>query len=319
MFLIKLITIIEIIYMNCIKKYLPENLNEIKYNREKINDLMKIQNGNLYNFIVCGDYGIGKTLIKKLYLKFLKKKNIKIFELNLHEDLKKNLKIKEKISNILKIIQTKVLIIDNYEKLNIEQQYFLKSLIKKKKNLFIFIFINNIDNLIEQFHSLFIIFKLDNLNYNEKLNYINNILNKEEIKIDKNIIKDISNNSLNFYDLNKNLSYILNYRNSKYDYEVFNNFNNFYNQKIIKKILNYCKKGEIYQVIEYIDELIKEGYSINNILNFFINEIILLKDTEYIEIIKIMKKILENEICTENNNYTYNQLLCFIAKLCTMA
>jgi len=74
MFLIKLITIIEIIYMNCIKKYLPENLNEIKYNREKINDLMKIQNGNLYNFIVCGDYGIGKTLIKKLYLKFLKKK-----------------------------------------------------------------------------------------------------------------------------------------------------------------------------------------------------------------------------------------------------
>ncbi|SUZ50741.1 uncharacterized protein METZ01_LOCUS3595, partial [marine metagenome] len=153
MFLIKLITIIEIIYMNCIKKYLPENLNEIKYNREKINDLMKIQNGNLYNFIVCGDYGIGKTLIKKLYLKFLKKKNIKIFELNLHEDLKKNLKIKEKISNILKIIQTKVLIIDNYEKLTIEQQYFLKSLIKKKKNLFIFIFINNIDNLIEQFHS----------------------------------------------------------------------------------------------------------------------------------------------------------------------
>ena len=140
MFLIKLITIIEIIYMNCIKKYLPENLNEIKYNREKINDLMKIQNGNLYNFIVCGDYGIGKTLIKKLYLKFLKKKNIKIFELNLHEDLKKNLKIKEKISNILKIIQTKVLIIDNYEKLNIEQQYFLKSLIKKKKKFIYFYF-----------------------------------------------------------------------------------------------------------------------------------------------------------------------------------
>ena len=304
--------------MNCIKKYLPKNLNEIKYNTEKINDLMKIQNENLYNFIVCGDYGIGKTLIKRLYLKFLKKKNIKIFELNLHEDLKKNLKIKEKISNILKIIQTKVLIIDNYEKLTIDQQYFLKSLIKKKKNLFIFIFINDIDNLIEQFHSLFIIFKLKNLNYNEKFNYIENILQKEEIKIDKNIIKEISNNSLNFYDLNKNLSYILNYRNYKYDYEVFNNFNNFYNQKIIIKILNYCKKGEIYEVIEYIDELIKDGYSINNILNFFINEIILLKDIEYIEIIKIMKKILENEICTENNNYTYNQLLCFIAKLFTM-
>ncbi len=140
MFLIKLITIIEIIYMNCIKKYLPKNLNEIKYNTEKINDLMKIQNGNLYNFIVSGDYGIGKTLIKKLYLKFLKKKNIKIFELNLHEDLKKNIKIKEKISNILKIIQTKVLIIDNYEKLTIDQQYFLKSLIKKKK-IYLFLFL----------------------------------------------------------------------------------------------------------------------------------------------------------------------------------
>jgi len=302
--------------MNCIKKYIPKELTEINNNKELIKDLMKIQNGNLYNFIICGDYGIGKTLIKKLYIKFLKKEKIKIFELNLHEDLKKNIQIKEKILNILKIVQKKVLIIDNYEKLTIDQQYFIKSIIKKKKNLFFFIFINNIDNLIEQFHSLFIILKLENLNYNEKNRYIKNILKKENIIIDENIIKDISNNSLNFYDLNKNLSYILIYRNHKYDYEVFNNFNNFHNQKIIKKILNYCKIGEIYQVIEYIDELIKDGYSINNILNFFINEILLIKEFEYKELIEVIKRILENEIYTENNNYTYNQLLCFVAKLC---
>ena len=302
--------------MNCIKKYIPTKIIDINNNKELIKDLMKIQNGNLYNFILCGDYGIGKTLIKKLYLNFLKKKNLKIFELNLHEDLKKNIQIKEKILNLLKIVQTKVLIIDNYEKLTIDQQYFIKSIIKQKKNLYFFIFINNIDNLIEQFNSLFIIFKLKNLNYNEKNKYIKNILKKENIKIDKNIIKDISKNSLNFYDLNKNLSYILIYRNYKYDYDVFNNFNNYYNQKIIKRILNYCKEGEIYQVIEYIDELIKEGYSINNILNFFINEILLIKELEYTELIKIIKTILENEIYTENNNYTYNQLLCFIAKLC---
>jgi len=303
--------------MNCIEKYTPKDIKELKYNKKIIKDLMKIQTGNLYNFIVCGDYGIGKTLIKKLYLKFLKKKNIKIFELNLHEDLKKNKQIKEKITNILKIVQTKILIIDNYDKLNLEQQYFLKSLIKKKKNLYIFIFINNIDNLIKQFHSLFIIFKLKNLNLKEKKEYMINILEKEKLKIDNNIIKDIIKNSLNFYDLNKNLSYILIYRNYKYDYEVFNNFNNFHNKKIIKKIINYCTKQEIYKAIEYIDELIENGYSINNILNFFINEILSIKDIEYIERIKIIKKILENEICTENNNYTYNQLLCFIAKLCT--
>jgi len=302
--------------MNCIKKYIPTELKDIDNNKELIKDLMKIKNENFYNFIVCGDYGIGKSLIKKLYLKLLKKKNLKIFELNLHEDLKKNIQVKEKILNILKIVQTKILIIDNYEKLTIDQQYFLKSLIKKKKNLFIFIFINNIDNLIEQFHSLFIIFKLKNLNYNEKFNYIENILQKEKIEIDKNIIKDISKNSLNYYDLNKNLSYILIYRNYDYNYEVFNNFNNFHNQKIIKKILTYCKKGEIYEVIEYIDELIKEGYSINNILNFFINEILSIKEIEYKELIEIIKEILENEIYTENNNYTYNQLLCFVAKLC---
>lgn len=303
--------------MNCIKKYIPKELIDIDNNKEIIRDLMKIQNENLYNYIICGDYGIGKSLIKKLYIKFLKKKNLKIFELNLYEDLKKNIQIKEKISNILKIVQTKILIIDNYEKLTIDQQYFLKSLIKKKKNLFIFIFINNIDNLIEQFHSLFIIFKLKNLNYNEKFNYIENILQKEKIIIDKNIIKDISNNSLNYHDLNKNLSYILIYRNHKYNYKVFNNFNNFNNQKIIKKILKYCKKGEIYKVIEYIDKLIAEGYSINNIMNFFINEILLIKDIEYKELIEIIKTILENEIYTDNNNYTYNQLLSFIAKLCT--
>jgi len=302
--------------MNHIKKYLPTNLNEIKNNENIITDLMKIQNGNLYNCIISGDYGTGKTLIKELYLKYLNKKNIKIFELNLHEDLKKNILIKEKIKNILKIVQIKVLIIDNYEKLKIEEQYFLKSLIKKKKNLFIFIFINNIDNLIEQFHSLFIILKLKKLNYNQKYQHIETILNKENINIDKKIINDMANNSLNYYDLNKNISYILNYRNYNFDYKIFNNFNNFNNNNKILKILQLCKKKEIYEIIEYIDYLINDGYSINNILNFFINEILLIKDLEYLEMIKIIKNILYNEIQTENNNYTYNQLLSFISKLC---
>jgi DNA polymerase III gamma/tau subunit len=302
--------------MNCIKKYLPKELNEIKNNENIIKDLMKINEKNLYNFIISGDYGTGKSLIKKLYLKNLNKKNIKIFELNLYEDLKKNIKIKEKITNILKIVQTKILIIDNYEKLKTEEQFFLKSLIKKKKNLFIFIFINNIDNLIEHFHSLFIIFKLKKLNYNEKYKYIDNILNKENIKIDKNIIMNMTENSSNYYDLNKNISYILNYRNHNFDYKIFNNFNNFHNKKKILKILKFCKNKEIYKIIEYIDYLINDGYSINNILNFFINEILLIKEIEYMEIIKITKNILYNEIHTENNNYTYNQLLSFLSKLC---
>jgi len=302
--------------MNCIKKYIPTKLTEIENNENIITDLMKINNDNLYNFIISGDYGTGKSLIKKLYLKNLNKKNIKIFELNLHEDLKRNVNIKEKMTNILKIVQTKILIIDNYEKLKVEEQYFLKSLIKKKKNLFIFIFINNIDNLIEHFHSLFIIFKLKKLNYNNKYQYINNILNKEGIKIDENIIKDMTSKSMNYYDLNKNITYILNYRNYDFDYKIFNNFNNFNNQKKILKIIKLCQKKEIYEIIEYIDYLINDGYSINNILNFFINEILLIKDIEYLEIIKIIKLILKNEIDTENNNYTYNQLLSFLSKLC---
>tara|TARA_B110000285_G_C15136099_1_gene627039 strand:- start:833 stop:1744 length:912 start_codon:yes stop_codon:yes gene_type:complete len=302
--------------MNCIKKYVPKKLIEIENNKKIINDLMKIKNGNLYNFIISGDYGTGKSLIKKLYLKNLNKKNIKIFELNLREDLKRNVNVKEKITNILKIVQTKILIIDNYEKLKIEEQFFLKSLIKKKNNLFIFIFINNIDNLIEHFHSLFIIFKLKKLNYDTRYHYIDNILNKENVKIDKNIINDMVNKSLNYYDLNKNISYILNYRNHNFDYKIFNNFNNFNNKQKILKILKLCKKKKIYEIIEYIDYLINDGYSINNILNFFINEILSIKDIEYIEIINIIKIILQNEIHTENNNYTYNQLLSFVSKLC---
>ena len=126
--------------MNCIKKYIPTKLTEIENNENIIKDLMKINNDNLYNFIISGDYGTGKSLIKKLYLKNLNKKNIKIFELNLHEDLKRNVNVKEKIRNILKIVQTKILIIDNYEKLKIEEQKFLKSLIKKKKKFIYFYF-----------------------------------------------------------------------------------------------------------------------------------------------------------------------------------
>jgi DNA polymerase III delta prime subunit len=293
-----------------LKKYIPKKLDDINHNKPLINNLKKINNENLYNFIIHGYDGLGKTLIKNLYLEQFNKENIRIFNLNLNEDLRKMNVIQDKIENILKISQTKILIIDNIQKLKLKEQYFIKSLIKKKKKLYVFIFLNNIDNLIEHFYSLFIIFELKNINFDIKKKYLQNIFKLENMNISDQTIDQISNKSNNFYDLNKNISLLLN--SNVDDIDDILEFNN---NDIVIHILDLCLKKKIYDVIDYIDILLNDGYSVNNIINFIINEIINIKDLKYENMIKYIKEIFDNIINTNSNNYTYNQILSLISNL----
>lgn len=286
------------------KEYLPQTLED--YDCEIINNIKKIENKNM---IISGKSGYGKTHLKNLIIERIKEKNkfIKIIEMNLEDDLKKTKDISLYMINMLKISQKKLFVIDNLDKLEINQQIYIKSLIKNYKNLNFLIFLDETSSLIENFHSLFIIFKLDNNFFEINKNKVCKKI-KENIKITKKQYEYIKD-SKNFYDLRKNcIFYILFNKNitkniKKYKIITTNN-----NNKIINKITN----NNLEENIKYIDELLEKGYSENNIVNFITNSL----NSESNNIKNknnIINIILELEL--NRLNYSYIDLIYIIKKL----
>lgn len=207
---------------------------------------------------------------------------------------------------MLKLSQKKLFIIDNLEKLEINEQIYIKSLIKNYKNLNFLIFLNETSSLIENFHSLFIIFKLDNKFFEINKNRICDKI-KNKIKITKKQEEYIKK-SKNFYDLKKNCIFYILFKNDitknikKYKIITSNN-----NNRIIQKITN----NKLDENIKYINELLEKGYSENNIVNFIINS--LKEDNNIKNRNTIINIILELEL--NRLNYSYIDLIYIVKNL----
>lgn len=285
------------------KEYLPKNVDD--YKSEIIENITKIENKNI---LISGKSGYGKTHLKNILVEKIKKENkfIKVIYLNLEDDLKKTKETSTYMINMLKLSQKKLFIIDNLEKLEINEQIYIKSLIKNYKNLNFLIFLNETSSLIENFHSLFIFFKLDNNFFETNKNKICKKL-KSKIKITKKQEEYIKK-SKNFYELRKNCIFYILFKKSitkninKYKTLTTNN-----NEKIIKIIIN----NNFEQNIKYIDELLDKGYSENNIVNFIINS--LNKENNIKNRNTIINIILELEL--NRLNYSYIDLIYIVEKL----
>lgn len=288
---------------------LPKNLDDLK-NINIIQNIEKIDDDK--NLLIYGKSGYGKTFLKKLLIEKYQKnnKNLKIIELNVDDDLKKTNDVSEYMINLLKLTQKKLFIIDNLDKININHQIFIKSIIKNYKNLNFLIFLNDISTLIENFHSLFIIFKLDNKYFElNKKKIIEKMINNIDFKITKTYQNYINTNSNNFYQLRKNCTFFLLFKNdsSKYitKYKSVSSNDN-------KQILNIIINNNLDDNIKYINSLLDKGYSENNIINFIINSL----NDEKINIKNrhnIINIILKIEL--DRLNYTYIDLLYIIKKL----
>lgn len=285
---------------------LPQNLDEYE-NCNFIENIKKIDEN--HNLIIYGKSGYGKTHLKEILIKKYKENNkfLKIINLNLEDDLKKTSDTSDYMLNLLKISQKKLFVIDNVDKIDINHQIFIKSLIKNYKNFNFIIFLNDISTLIENFYSLFIILKLDNDFFILNKKKIIEIM-KKEYKLSKTYY-DFLNKSNNFYTLKKNCSFFILFKEksskfiSQYKSITTNN-----NNKILINILN----NNLNDNITYINQLLDKGYSENNIVNFIINS---LKD-EKINIKNrntIINIILKLEL--DRLNYTYIDLLYLIKNL----
>ena len=140
---------------------LPKKLEDYE-NTKFIQDLQKIDYNR--NILISGKSGYGKTHLKDILInKYLEEnKYLKVVDFDLEDDLKKTKETSEYMINLLKITRQKLFVIDNVDKIEINKQIFIKSLIKNYKNIIFLVFLNDKTTLIENFYSLFINLKIDN-------------------------------------------------------------------------------------------------------------------------------------------------------------
>jgi len=278
---------------------IPKNLDEY-LNIPLIEDLKKID--EIQNIILYSKKGYGKSHLKNILIEKYKKKykNVNIVYLDLEEDLKKNVETKEYIFNILKLTNKKIFIIDT-DIIDNETQLYLKSLLKNYKNIHFIICLNNITNLIENFYSFFLIFKLDDNFFNIHKHFILDKL-KKDIKISKGKLDIISKKSKNFYILKKYYEYIYLFKEEYLkNFKTFESITMNENKEIIENLL----VNNLDDNIKYVNNLLDNGYSETDIINFIINYTKTNK-------IQVENKNIFNLILNNNHKYSYIDLIYFI-------
>ena len=308
--------------MDIINKYIPKNFNDFIGNKDIIESLENITKyKNIPHLLISGNYGSGKTLIKNILIKNINIDKKNILYLNLNTNLKKNIIKDSKLYIFLRKPVKNYIIIDNYESLELEQQYILRSFINNyNKHSTFFIFLNNTSNLIEQLTNYFLIFKLKKNKKEDYYNYLKNIIDKENINIKDDLLNYLINISNNFRELNNNFLIILLYNKieNNLNSKQIQNILNIPNKKYTYKIINNCNQKNIHDNVEIINFLLNSGYSVNDIIN---NIIIFIKDyndINYEKKIKYIKIILSYQVKTNNNLNTYTQLLSLISELSSL-
>ena len=306
--------------MDIINKYKPKSFKNFIGNKNIIDTLLKIsKQKNIPNLLLSGNSGSGKTLIRNIFIKSLNFNDDNILYVNLNEDLKKNNIKNSKLFNFLKKPVKNLIIIDNYEEIPLEQQYILRSFIKNYNFHSTFlIFLNNTSNIIEQLSNYFLIFKLKLNTKKDFLKYIHHIVENEKLDINDDIINYIADISNNFREVINNFVIVLNYYFSKKEITKndLNYLLNLSDKKYANDIFKLCDKKNIRNIILLVDELLNDGYSINDLINILTINIKNTKCISYKKKIKYIELISFSQIKMINNLNTYTQFLSLISKMC---
>ena len=289
------------------EKYRPTVLNDIILDKDNETILNNILKTNKFpNLLLYGPPGTGKTTtIINLINKYQKinNQNYKslIIHLNASDDrgidiIRNNLNTFVNSNNLFKI-GTKFIILDEVDYMTKSAQIALKYLIKSNNNTNVrFCLICNYISKIElSLQYLFCKIKFINLPHDLILKYINNIVEKENINIQKDYIVSLINyykfdvrSMINYLQSNKNnlISFIPEYEfNNLYNNHIkSDNYNNFL--KLINKFeIDYStnKLNILKNYIKYIFDIKLDDLILKNISKFeFIIHNINIKNINYI-------------------------------------
>ena len=255
-------------------KHKPLILNDIigqDSNIKRLKILLKLT--NIPHIILSGHSGIGKTLAVKIFLKEIGIKNI--LDINITEDIRKINIIKSKIYNFIeRKLERKIILIDDCDILNIQTQFLIKSIMEKSKpNLTIIMICNQLENVIETIQSRSIILKFKKIPRSIISEYLHKICIKEGIRFSNEVIDTIVICSMG--DVRRAINCLqticVTFNNDQYkDLTKIHVFNvlDIPQPKVITDIINDgCYKSMIHK----LNEILKLGYSSNDIIVSFFN------------------------------------------------
>jgi len=279
-------------------KFKFNKINKLFYNKLLINKLNNL-NENIENIILFGNSGSGKTTI----INILKRKYTNNLQLS-NFNSKGYDYIMSSINNFIKIKsnEVKIIIFDNLDNISLKAQHIISEILDND-NIKVIISCTNLCNIIESIQSNCILIKLT-LEKDILFKHLKIICDKEQIKY--------SDESINIlietydYDIRKilNIIDVLNISFNEINELNINKLLNKIDNIKIKKIINNLLDNKLKISIEIVNELLINGYSIDDILLAFIdiiNEII--KDEELkINLINIINKkyIIINEVINSN-------------------
>lgn len=260
------------------EKYKPKFIDDFYINNSKkklINYFIKKQN---INFLVVGNMCSGKTCFINILIneyfendKELKKNNllyISSFKDNGINFFRNEIKIfcqSNKLS-----IKKKIIVIDDLENINDQCQHILLGLLNNFKNkINVVITVNNYQKILDGFLSHLYIINLEYPDYEYLLNFTKNIISKEKIKIDYDLIDKIiinSNNSI------KNILNILE-KFILYDNEInkdnINDFLYFISDNIFYSFTKNCSNNNKEKAISELTNIYNGGYSLIDIYELY--------------------------------------------------
>ncbi len=327
-------------YQILANKWRPKSFNDVVGQNLTIDILKKIiENKKIHNsFLIIGSHGTGKTTIARILAKCLNcNKGITINPCNecqscINIDKSNDLDVieidaasKTKVEDIREIINSskyttnyskyKIYIIDEVHMLSLNSfNALLKTLEEPNKNVKFILITTNIEKIPLTITSRCLQFQLEKINKNDESNKIIEILNKENIKYEKNainIITTFSQGSLRD-TINTLEKIIIKSNNLIINKKIIEKTLGIISNKDLISILYYIKEKKRKKLLKIIDKIYNKNIDFNKILiqlKLIINKIIIIKFDNKIHIENRKIKEITEKISIKTFQKYYKILL----------
>ena len=258
-----------------IEKYRPTRLEDLK-NQDDIKNILKdmVKNRNIPHMIFYGGAGTGKTstaiaICKQLYKSTY---NDNVLELNASDERGIRV-VREKIKTFAQKSADddfKIIILDEADAMTTDSQFALRRIIEKYSINTRFVLIcNYINKIISPLLSRCSVFRFKTMEYSNITNILNDIMEKENIIIDKKLLSRLIKDDLRKSINNLQKLIFLNRKNIKDNKTEIKYFDDDISIDINQIIYN-----ENLNTLEYTNHLINEGYSFEEIYLILKKEIL---------------------------------------------
>ena len=297
-----------------IEKYRPTRLEDLK-NQDDIKNILKdmVKNRNIPHMIFYGGAGTGKTstaiaICKQLYKSTY---NDNVLELNASDERGIRV-VREKIKTFAQKSADddfKIIILDEADAMTTDSQFALRRIIEKYSINTRFVLIcNYINKIISPLLSRCSVFRFKTMEYSNITNILNDIMEKENIIIDKKLLNRLIKDDLRKSINNLQKLIFLNRKNikdNKIDIKYFDDD--------ISIDINQIIYNENLNTLEYTNHLINEGYSFEELYILLKKEILYNTDISdedkskiFMELCRSYDKIINGSSELININHIIN-------------